>query len=248
MGPHCWAIGAATSPDLIHWTKYADNPVLIHGLPNEWDGVNLQAPEVYIRGGKLEMWYLGWPNSSQSNSAFGLASSDDGIHWQKYDDNPVFVTGNPGQWDDRYVSSPTVVYEQDSVRLWYVAYSFSEPWSYQWNAGYAISAYPFTDDAERFCQATESTQPPLKIRGPNPFTSTVEFDVLAVEGSSNLVIYNVLGQRLRELPIDALRGMPARIVWDGRDSHGQAVGNGMYFVQLRSDGNVHVQKVLRVNQ
>jgi hypothetical protein len=32
--------------------------------------------------------------------AFGLARSQDLIHWEKYPHNPVFQIGVPGSWDD----------------------------------------------------------------------------------------------------------------------------------------------------
>jgi|GEM_PF-2301728 len=247
LGPHSWAIGAATSSDLIHWTKYANNPVLIRGLPNDWDGENVCHPEVYIRGGKLEMWYSGWPNFTQSNSAFGLAFSDDGIHWQKYDDNPVFATGNLGQWDDRYVSSPTVVYEPDSVKLWYAAYSFTSPWSGQWNTGYAISAYPMADDDERWCEASTTVDPHLKVRGPNPFTNSVEIEFLAFQGDLSLAVYNVLGQKIRDLSVDSPALSQSAVLWNGKNDEGRTVADGVYFIRLVADGKAATAKVLKIS-
>jgi len=246
--PPSWKIGVATSTDLIHWIKYSDNPVLLLGDPGEWDGGNICHPEVYIRGNKLEMWYAGWPTSSLSNSGFGLAFSEDGVHWIKSLDNPVFVTGLTSQWDDRFVGAPTVVYEEHSVRLWYSASGYSSPWSDEWNVGLAEANFALDNPQAEQINYTASTTTRLKVFGPNPFTSTVELEVLCMSGDSRISVYNVLGQRVRDIPVNASLGTLSRILWDGKDSNGETVSNGMYFVQLRSDGNVHVQKVLKVNQ
>jgi len=247
-GPFGYRIGAATSNDLIHWVKYSDNPVLIQGNVGEWDANTVCHPEVYIRGNKLEMWYAGWPSSSLSNSGFGLAFSEDGVHWVKSLDNPVFEIGAPGQWDDRFVGAPTVVYEEHSVKLWYSAYGYSAPWSGQWNVGLAEANLALNSAQEEQIENTTSTTSGLEVFGPNPFTSTVEFEVLSPGGGDSRVsIFNVLGQKVRELAIDGFPGKPARIVWDGKDCIGQTVGNGMYFILMRSEGHTHVQKVLKID-
>ena len=245
-GGGCCAIGAATSPDLIHWTKHSDNPVMIHGMPIEWDGMNVQTGEVHIRGGKLEMWYTGWPNESQCNSGFGVAFSEDGIHWHKSPDNPVFVTGASGQWDDRFIGSPSVVYDPDSVRLWYTAYSYSSPWSSQWNTGFAISAYSNVSPVKKKPDDFEDAKPYIRTCGPNPFREMVEFEVSRIGCDSKLIIFNVLGQKVRELILGDTQRSGSRILWDGRDNSGRLVANGMYFVRLYAGGRLQTTKVLKM--
>ncbi len=51
-------IGYASSADGIHWTKYADNPVLRNGLPGSWTTV-ASAPFVLLRDSTFHMWYGG---------------------------------------------------------------------------------------------------------------------------------------------------------------------------------------------
>ena len=89
-------IGRATSPDGVHWTKDAGNPVLSEG----WDGGKPTQPTVRLVNGTYKMWFRHGPGS---DSSIGYAVSTDGIHWTLSPDNPVLT---PGQ--KRYVYLPLV--------------------------------------------------------------------------------------------------------------------------------------------
>lgn len=97
-------IGLATSDDLEHWTRHADNPVLI---PDERYYVGYQHPlpkncvdcrdMVVIRDPDGPGW-LGFfatrvhPGTAAQTAAIGLARSTDLIHWEQFP--PAFVPGN----------------------------------------------------------------------------------------------------------------------------------------------------------
>lgn len=51
----------------------------------------------------------------------GMATSSDGIHWTKYPGNPVFLKGNPGEWDGSWIESPSVIFDSVSNEylMWY---------------------------------------------------------------------------------------------------------------------------------
>jgi predicted GH43/DUF377 family glycosyl hydrolase len=95
-------IGMATSPDGVHWTKYNDpattespylesDPVLTEGKAGEWDMNSAQQPRVFQTSNGWVMIYRGAqvPASGQI-VALGIATSADGIHWDKWAANPVF--------------------------------------------------------------------------------------------------------------------------------------------------------------
>ena len=70
---------------------------------------------------------------------------------------------------------------------------------------------------------------------PNPFnpSTTIRYN-LKEAGAVSLRIYDVMGQRVREL-VDAPQ--PAgryQVIWDGRDQRGTSVANGVYFYELRA--------------
>ncbi len=80
---------------------------------------------------------------------------------------------------------------------------------------------------------------------PNPFNpSTVISYAMPREGPVSLVIYNILGQRVRTL-IDNVRSAGQyEITWDGRDDAGQVVGTGVYIYELRAGGLAFAKKML----
>ncbi|HEV2138510.1 MAG TPA: hypothetical protein VGR53_06680 [Nitrososphaerales archaeon] len=91
-------IGVAFSPDGIHWSKYAGNPVITHG-PGPYDARYTRGPSVIFDNGTYKMWYAGTAAfNSPLFTTVDYATSSDGVHWTKYQNNPVFTgyrfTGN----------------------------------------------------------------------------------------------------------------------------------------------------------
>jgi hypothetical protein len=94
------AIGRATSPDGIHWTKYDDpattdgpfatsDPVFLKNTDRSvWDSGSIGLPVVRFSERGWEMFYYG--NSSGWYST-GYATSEDGITWTRYGDAPVLA-------------------------------------------------------------------------------------------------------------------------------------------------------------
>jgi hypothetical protein len=71
---------------------------------------------------------------------------------------------------------------------------------------------------------------------PNPFNPSTSIEyALPQTGSARLTIYDVLGRKVRTLFSEISH--PAGIftaAWDGRDTNGRAVGNGIYFYRLEA--------------
>lgn len=77
----------------------------------------------------------------------------------------------------------------------------------------------------------------IKCNMPNPFNmeTTIEFS-LAENCETSLVIYNSIGQVVRELVSGILPAGSRKAVWDGRDNSGNTVSAGMYIARLRAGG------------
>ncbi|MBA7705282.1 hypothetical protein ES703_114108 [subsurface metagenome] len=73
----------------------------------------------------------------------------------------------------------------------------------------------------------------LYQNNPNPFnpTTTIEFS-LPGEGFTTLAIYNLAGQKIRELIAGNMTAGAHSIVWDGMDDSGSPVSSGIYFSRL----------------
>ena len=104
----------ATSPDGINWTP--EGMVLDKGGPGSWDEHQVRNPVVLFDGASYRMWYSGY---IYGTAKIGFATSPDGIHWTKYDQNPVLVAGGNGGWDDYTVGAFTVMLEGSKYWMWY---------------------------------------------------------------------------------------------------------------------------------
>jgi len=129
------AIGYATSPDGITWTKHPGNPVLVSGVAPAWDSQFVREASVVKVGSTYHMWYAGtsaWPAFS-----IGYATSPDGLAWTKHPANPVLGPGAPASWEDAHVYGPQVVHYNGYFHMWYSA--GDGPANNTWQLGYAAS-------------------------------------------------------------------------------------------------------------
>ncbi|MCL2063796.1 MAG: T9SS type A sorting domain-containing protein [Candidatus Cloacimonetes bacterium] len=80
---------------------------------------------------------------------------------------------------------------------------------------------------------------------PNPFNpeTTIRFSV-ATEGNVIINVYNVKGQKVKNLVNgDYNTGMHS-IIWNGLSDNGQMSGAGVYFYQMFTNDNVDVKRML----
>jgi beta-1,2-mannobiose phosphorylase / 1,2-beta-oligomannan phosphorylase len=99
-----------------HWVQLCDQPILKPELP--WEGECIEAPALFRRGERLFMFYGGaynnWPQQ------IGLATSTDGVQWQRVSDQPFLPNGEPGSWNACESGHPFAFTDQDgSVTLFY---------------------------------------------------------------------------------------------------------------------------------
>jgi hypothetical protein len=98
-----------------------------------------------------------------------------------------------------------------------------------------------------------STKPEFSVlqNYPNPFNpaTTIPFQVGGSQFMVNrplhttLIIYNILGQRVRTLlDEDKLPG-DYRIIWDGKDEAGKEVSSGVYFYVVKVKNLVQTRKM-----
>jgi hypothetical protein len=84
----------------------------------------------------------------------------------------------------------------------------------------------------------------LSQNHPNPFNpSTSIFFSLQEKGQASLVIYDLMGRKVRTLVSSELEAGEHELVWDGRDSSGGEVASGVYLYRLRSNGSSQVRRM-----
>jgi predicted GH43/DUF377 family glycosyl hydrolase len=85
-------------------------------LGQGWDSRYVDSPCVIYTGSSYMMWYSGTNGTGFDN--IGLATSSDGISWQRYSGNPVFNVSQIG-WDSHSVNAAWVMYEDGVYKMWY---------------------------------------------------------------------------------------------------------------------------------
>ena len=65
-----------------NWIKHSASPLISKGSINSWDEQGVRAGNVIVINGDYKMWYSG--ANSNGIVQIGLATSNDGIIWNKY--------------------------------------------------------------------------------------------------------------------------------------------------------------------
>ena len=125
-------IGRATATELTGpWTR-TETPVLVHGSPGEWDSeFVIPCSIVALEDGTYNMYYTGGPEFIVHNKEYtGMATSNDGITWKKYNDpvttehpfaesDPVLKTGGFNDWDGMTAWGGPVFKVSDGFEMYY---------------------------------------------------------------------------------------------------------------------------------
>jgi predicted GH43/DUF377 family glycosyl hydrolase len=122
-----WAMGLAESFDGgTTWRRAGDEPILDRGDASSPDGGGACVPMIRRIGDRWMMWYTaGMVNKTgNQNIHLCLATSSDGVHWEKHPGNPV-LSDDFSDGAVRSVTSRCYVRHDDGVfRMWY---SFAKP-------------------------------------------------------------------------------------------------------------------------
>jgi len=76
----------------------------------------------------------------------------------------------------------------------------------------------------------------LQQNYPNPFNpeTTISYQ-LPKNGEVELVVYNLKGQKVKQLISDQLSAGQHSAIWNGRDNNGKSVSSGIYFYKLNTE-------------
>jgi len=126
------SVGRATAKQLTGPWIRNNTPVLTSGKKGEWDdGFILPCSVMKLENGSYRIYYTGGREISGWKDFFiGMAESTDGINWKKYNDpsttehpfresDPVFQSGNPGEWDEKSVWMANITKQSSGFRMYY---------------------------------------------------------------------------------------------------------------------------------
>ncbi len=106
-------IAYAESRDGFDW-EHRDKPVVTRG--SEWDSYNILYPHVLCID---DIYYMFYTGMSSGKCFMGIATSKDGIVWEKQGDSPIIEPGQR-EWDSVYASCSSVVLTPEGKwRLYY---------------------------------------------------------------------------------------------------------------------------------
>ena len=205
----------------IHWTKYEGNLVLQPDPPGSWDAGEIENPSVIKDGNIYKMWYTGEASEEEEETSGGIgyATSTDGIHWTKYEGNPVLTPGPPGSWDYGEFSEPHVLKDGERYLMWYEV----DEGMCAWDPAYSPDGTQivFTSDKngnpDIWIMNADGSNPRQITHDPNidwdpawsPDGSKIAFGHEDDSGGFNIWVINVDGTNLTQLTFNGEGTEPA---------------------------------------
>jgi predicted GH43/DUF377 family glycosyl hydrolase len=115
------AIGCATSPDGLQWTRHPANPIFRPDAAAAWERHKVTACQVIREGDWHVMFYIGF--ADEHTAQIGIARSRDGVtDWERHPANPIIrARVNKSSWDDDACYKPYAIFDESGDRwlLWY---------------------------------------------------------------------------------------------------------------------------------
>jgi predicted GH43/DUF377 family glycosyl hydrolase len=111
-------IGLCTSTDLRHWD--VQPPILKPDPTCQWESGGLYKSWILEHEGTYFIFYNAKNTSGRPwIEQTGFARSNDLVHWERYENNPVLKLGPKGAFDDLFASDPCVLRHRDTWVMFY---------------------------------------------------------------------------------------------------------------------------------
>ena len=109
---------------------------------------------------------------------------------------------------------------------------------------YGLSILDFSENMTKTFENEIQNIPSNLSNYPNPFnpTTTISFSVTQTSSFITLEIYNIKGQKVKQLVSDQLSAGQHSIVWNGDDRSGKSVGSGVYLYKLNVNSKTEAVK------
>jgi len=117
-----WSLAMAETHDAGEtWTKHQGNPILTTGKA-EWEQGAVGFCSVEQTDEGFRMWYLGTNTAQNAVKQVGLATSKDGVVWDRSDQNPVIAVRPDFVWEKGAIAVPRVIRDGKLLKVWYCSY------------------------------------------------------------------------------------------------------------------------------
>lgn len=112
LQPSCRQNDSSSPPK---FEGYKNNPILTPGEPGSWDELFVSAPQVVFHENTFYLFYMG--GNEAGRMAVGLATSQDGFNYIKFDRNPLLAPDSTGF--DIFTLGPGIILKEDSGWVMY---------------------------------------------------------------------------------------------------------------------------------
>lgn len=251
------------SDNLINWTEDPQNPVLAPETLDNWDAVHIRPRSLNKIGNMYYLWYEGcnhWipPNTSHHGwwDTIGLARSEDLYNWEYYPRNPALpATGiSANQFDSNWVGWPRMVIKNDTGYVFYtgngetgmrtIALDQLTDWESEGGIVLSVKENLAAEETENSNTVEDFI---LYQNYPNPFNphTFISFYLKKVN-EVTLTIYNAIGQEIYIVKNNFPQPGSYGFQWNGIDQHGNRVGSGLYFYELKTENYRALRKLILV--
>ena len=131
-------IDLARSADGIRWTHDPRTPILRPSQP--WEHFVMQQRILKLG----EAWHMWYSTYGPKPRVTGYATSEDGVRWTKYAQNPVLPLGKPGEWDDFSAFQPFVFRQDGLFHMIYNGSSTRNKTGYRWGHAWSRDGVHWT--------------------------------------------------------------------------------------------------------
>jgi predicted GH43/DUF377 family glycosyl hydrolase len=77
-------------PELTQFRPYDGNPVFTAGGEGQWDARIRERGWILRKGDEWWLWYTGYDGTREGRKLLGLATSRDGLQWERHPQNPIY--------------------------------------------------------------------------------------------------------------------------------------------------------------
>lgn len=223
-------IGRAISTDGLNWQRdTVHSPVL--SADTGWEAKIFASAIVTVED-IYYLYYCGYTYSSPGGAGGVAFSTDGGLTFQKYPNNPVISTGSSG-WDNYFIETDCVIYEDSTFYMWYAG--SSNP--YLIKIGLATSPIgPVSVDDETI-QPAEFR---LEQNFPNPFNSVTAIQY-SIPQRSNVALktYDILGSEITTLVNEEKDQGIYTVNFDANN-----LASGLYLYRIQAGSFIDTRKMI----
>ncbi|MEA2103503.1 MAG: C25 family cysteine peptidase [Candidatus Cloacimonadota bacterium] len=226
--------------DVKHLIMDANNPE-VHSLNEAWLHLNLENQEEI----EISFWWKEFNDDVHFEDGVYI-SDNGGERFEKI----YTLRDNNNRWEsviiplDEIVRELRMRYTNDFVIKFQQYDNEKIP-----NDGFAfddINVYSNLRDLKNkqiVCNAVISFE-----NNPNPFNSINEISFsLPTPSIIDISVYNILGNKVKNLVLDEFGKGLHHVIWDGTDQHSRRVGAGVYFYKFNVNGSVkQIKKCLLI--